>query len=90
MIVERLLASGGQLSNAVGIHEEDVRQAVTEGIAKINTDTDLRLGFTAAIREILRDKPGEFDPRKILGPAREQMKELVRERIAVFGSAGKA
>jgi fructose-bisphosphate aldolase class II len=89
-VVERLNAAGGVLTGAVGIHEEDVRKAVGQGIAKINTDTDLRLGFTAAIREILRDKPGEFDPRKILGPAREQMKELVKERIALFGSAGKA
>jgi fructose-bisphosphate aldolase class II len=89
-VVERLNAAGGVLSGAVGIHEEDVRKAVALGIAKINTDTDLRLGFTAAIREILRDKPGEFDPRKILGPARGQMKQLVKGRIELFGSAGKA
>lgn len=89
-VVRRLNAAGGLLEGAVGIHEEDVRQAVQHGIAKINTDTDLRLGFTAAIREILRDKPGEFDPRKILGPARDQMQQLVRERIDLFGSAGKA
>ncbi|MEX2534230.1 MAG: class II fructose-1,6-bisphosphate aldolase [Trueperaceae bacterium] len=89
-VVERLVAAGGVLADAVGIHEDDVRQAVTEGIAKINTDTDLRLGFTAAIREILRDKPGEFDPRKILGPARDQMKQLVKDRIEVFGSARRA
>jgi fructose-bisphosphate aldolase class II len=90
VVVERLNAAGGVLSGAVGIHEEDVRRAISRGIAKINTDTDLRLGFTAAIREVLRDKPGELDPRKILGPAREQMKQLVMERIALFGSAGKA
>jgi len=89
-LVERILAGGGELSGAMGIHEEDVRKAISQGIAKINTDTDLRLGFTAAVREVLRDKPGEFDPRKILGPAREQMAELVRDRIEVFGSAGKA
>ena len=89
-VVERLVAAGGELADAVGIHEDDVRQAVTEGIAKINTDTDLRLGFTTAIREILRDKPAEFDPRKILGPARDQMKQLVKERIGVFGSANRA
>ncbi|MEX2543013.1 MAG: class II fructose-1,6-bisphosphate aldolase [Trueperaceae bacterium] len=89
LVVERLNAAGGVLAGAVGIHEEDVRKAVSHGIAKINTDTDLRLGFTAAIREILRDKPAEFDPRKILGPARDQMKELVSDRIALFGSAGK-
>ena len=89
-VVERLVAAGGELSGAIGIHEDDVREAVKHGIAKINTDTDLRLGFTAAIREILRDKPQEFDPRKILGPARDQMRELVADRIRLFGSDGKA
>lgn len=89
-VVERLNAAGGVLTDAAGIHEDDVRRAVSRGIAKINTDTDLRLSFTAAIREILRDKPGEFDPRKILGPAREEMKQLVKERITLFGSAGRA
>ncbi len=89
-IVARLNNAGGELSDATGIHEEDVRKAVTEGIAKINTDTDLRLIFTAAIREILKQKPKEFDPRKILGPARDEMKTVVKERMEVFGSVGKA
>ena len=89
-IVERLNAAGGALAGAVGIHEEDVRKAVKHGIAKINTDTDLRLAFTALVRETLQEKPKEFDPRKILGPAREEMKRIVGERIGVFGSGGKA
>ena len=89
-IVSRLNNAGGELSDASGIHEEDVRKAVTEGIAKINTDTDLRLTFTAVLREILKGKPKEFDPRKILGPARDEMKTIVKERMEVFGSAGKA
>jgi len=89
-LVERLNAAGGTLSDASGIHDDDVRQAVTEGIAKINTDTDLRLAFTTRVREVLRDKPAEFDPRKILGPARDEMRSVVRQRIGLFGSAGKA
>lgn len=89
-VVQRLNDAGGRLTDAVGIHEDDVRKAVTEGIAKINTDTDLRLAFTASIREILRDKPKEFDPRKILGPARDEMRRIVEDRMDVFGSAGKA
>jgi fructose-bisphosphate aldolase class II len=89
-LVERLNAAGGQLKDASGIHEEDVRKAVSEGIAKINTDTDLRLAFTTVVREVLRDKPKEIDPRKILGPARDEMRRIVEERIEVFGSAGKA
>ncbi len=89
-VVERLNKAGGQLADATGIHEEDVRKAVTFGIAKINTDTDLRLAFTTAIREILLEKPKEFDPRKILGLARDEMKRIIMARMEVFGSAGKA
>ena len=89
-LVRRLNDAGGELADASGIHEDDVRKAVQHGIAKINTDTDLRLAFTARVREVLRDKPTEFDPRKILGPARDEMREVVRNRMEVFGSAGKA
>lgn len=88
-IVARLNAAGGSLEGAMGIHEDDVRKAVTEGIAKINTDTDLRLAFTAAVREVLQGNPGQFDPRKILGPARDEMRAIVKARMEVFGSAGK-
>lgn len=89
-LVERFNAAGGQLADAAGIHEDDVRRAVTQGIAKINTDTDLRLAFAVAVREVLGAKPGEFDPRKILGPARDLMREVVVARMKVFGSAGQA
>ena len=89
-LVARLNEAGGELKDATGIHEDDVRQAVTEGIAKINTDTDLRLAFTTAVREVLLKDPKQFDPRKILGPAREEMKKVVAERLEVFGSVGKA
>ena len=89
-VVKRFNEAGGELSDASGIHEDDVRKAVTEGIAKINTDTDLRLAFTTAVREVLRDSPKQFDPRKILGPARDEMRRIVKDRLDVFGSAGKA
>lgn len=89
-LVERLNAAGGELKDASGIHEDDVREAVKHGIAKINTDTDLRLAFTVAVREVLGAKAKEFDPRKILGPARDLMREIVAERMQVFGSAGQA
>lgn len=89
-LVDRLNAAGGEMAGAIGIHEDDIRLAVTEGIAKINTDTDLRLGFTIAVREALHSNPKEFDPRKILGPAREELRRIVIERMNVFGSAGKA
>lgn len=89
-LVERFNSAGGVLEDASGIHVDDVRQAVTEGIAKINTDTDLRLAFTTRVREVLAATPAEFDPRKILGPAREEMRALVKERLALFGSVGRA
>lgn len=89
-LVERFNEAGGRLDDASGIHEDDVRRAVTEGIAKINTDTDLRLAFAVRVREVLRDAPKEFDPRKILGPARDEMRAVVSERMRVFGSAGRA
>jgi fructose-bisphosphate aldolase, class II len=89
-LVERLNAAGGTMKDAIGIHEDDVRRAVKHGIAKINTDTDLRLAFTVAVREVLGAKPDEFDPRKILGPARDLMRQLVSDRMQVFGSAGRA
>lgn len=89
-LVERFNAAGGTLKDASGIHEDDVRKAVTEGIAKINTDTDLRLAFAAVVREVLGNKSSEIDLRKILGPARDEMRTVVAERIQVFGSANKA
>jgi fructose-bisphosphate aldolase class II len=90
VLVQRFNAAGGQLADAVGIHDEDVSRAVTEGIAKINTDTDLRLAFTTSVRETLAASPKEFDPRKVLGPARSEMKRVVAARMQLFGSAGKA
>lgn len=89
-LVERFTAAGGSMRDAVGIHEDDVRRAVKNGIAKINTDTDLRLAFTTAIREVFRDRPGEFDPRKYLGTARSYVSTIVAERMKVFGSSGQA
>ncbi len=89
-LVERINRAGGNLKGAQGIHPDDIRLAIQGGISKINTDTDLRLAFTAAVREVLVEKPEVFDPRKILGPAREEMKRVVMERIELFGSAGRA
>ena len=89
-LVERFRAADGVMGDAIGIHEDDVRKAVTEGIAKINTDTDLRLAFTTRVREVLAGKPEEFDPRKILGPARDEMKRVVAERMRADPAAGKA
>ena len=89
-IVEKANKYGAELSGAKGIPEEQIRKAIGLGIAKINIDTDLRLAFTATLREVLTNSPKNFDPRKVLGPAREAMKEVAKGKMRLFGSAGKA
>jgi len=89
-IIEKATKYGAQLGGAKGIPEEHIKKAISLGIAKINIDTDLRLAFTAAVREVLANSPKEFDPRKILGPAKEAMKEVVKGKMRLFGSSGKA
>ena len=82
---------GGALKDAIGIPEEQLRKAAASAVCKINIDSDGRLAMTAAVREIFALKPGEFDPRQYLGPARDQLKELYKEKLVnVLGSAGKA
>ena len=82
---------GGALKNTIGIPEEQLRKAAKSAVCKINIDSDSRLAMTAAIRETFAQKPAEFDPRKYLGPARDNMKKLYKHKIeAVLGSAGKA
>lgn len=82
---------GGQLKDAIGIPEEQLRRAAASAVCKINIDSDGRLAMTAAIREVFAQKPGEFDPRKYLGPARDSLKELYKHKVtSVLGSAGKA
>lgn len=89
-IIEKATKYGAQLEGAKGIPEDHIKKAITMGIAKINIDTDLRLAFTATVREVLAKSPKEFDPRKILGPAKEAMKEVVKAKMRLFGSSGKA
>jgi fructose-bisphosphate aldolase class II len=89
-IIEKATKYGAELAGAKGIPEDHIREAIALGITKINIDTDLRLAFTATIREVLATSPKEFDPRKILGPAKEAMKEVVKAKMRLFGSSGKA
>ena len=82
---------GGALKDAVGIPEEQLRKAAKSAVCKINIDSDGRLAMTAAIRKIFVDQPAEFDPRKYLGPARDELKKLYMHKCEnVLGSAGKA
>ncbi|MCD8262701.1 MAG: class II fructose-1,6-bisphosphate aldolase, partial [Bacteroides sp.] len=81
---------GGALKDAIGIPEEQLRKATTSAVCKINIDSDSRLAMTAAVREVFATKSAEFDPRKYLGPARDEMKKLYEHKIIdVLGSAGK-
>ena len=81
---------GGALKDAIGIPEDQLREAAKSAVCKINIDSDGRLAMTAAVREVLATKPAEFDPRKYLGPARDWLRELYKKKlINVLGSAGK-
>ena len=82
---------GGKLPDAIGIPEEQLRKAAASAVCKINIDSDSRLAFTAAVRKVFVEKPGEFDPRKYCGPARDEMEKMYKHKILnVLGSDGKA
>lgn len=82
--------NGGNLPGTKGVPEEMFTQATKLGVAKINVDTDLRLAFTGAIRKHFAENPADFDPRQYLKPARAAVKEVVKHKIKVFGTDGKA
>ena len=83
--------NGGKLDDAIGIPEDMLRQAARMAVCKINIDSDLRLAFTAGIRQYMNEHPNHFDPRQYLTPARENIKTLVKHKlINVLGCAGKA
>ena len=89
--VDTINKFGGALKAAVGIPEEQLRKAAKSAVCKINIDSDSRLAMTAAVREVFANKPAEFDPRKYLGPARDNMKKLYIHKIKeVLGSDNKA
>jgi fructose-bisphosphate aldolase class II len=78
------------LHGASGADDEEIKKGIAAGICKINIDTRIRMQFTEKMREVIKTNPQEIDPRKILGPAKEAAKEIIRDRIRVFGSSGKA
>ena len=89
--VKMIIEFGGKLKDSVGIPEEQLRLASKSAVCKINIDSDGRLAMTAMIRKTLAENPGEFDPRKYLGPARAELKKMYMDKnINVLGSAGKA
>ncbi len=77
------------LHGSSGVPEDSIRKAVSLGVNKINIDTDIRLSFNAAVRDFI-GKSDAYDPRKIITPARDAMKETIKTKMIMFGSAGKA
>jgi fructose-bisphosphate aldolase class II len=81
---------GGKMPDAMGVPEAMVTKAAKMAMCKVNIDTDLRMALTAKIRQVFAEKPGEFDPRKYLGPGRDAIREMVLHKLDVLGCAGKA
>ena len=89
--VKMVNENGGKMPDAVGIPEEQLRQAARSAVCKINIDSDLRLAMTGTVRQFFMEHPDKFDPREYLKPARAAIKELVKHKlIDVLGCDGKA
>jgi fructose-bisphosphate aldolase class II len=81
---------GGKMKQTFGVPVEEIQRGIKSGVRKINVDTDNRMAMTGAIRKVLAEKPGEFDPRAYLKPAKEAMRKLCIERYQQFGCEGQA
>ncbi|HQE74488.1 MAG TPA: fructose-bisphosphate aldolase class II [Myxococcota bacterium] len=79
---------GGQMKQTYGVPVEEIQRGIRHGVRKINVDTDNRMAMTAAIRRVFMETPEKFDPRDYLAPARDMMKQVVRDRMIQFGQAG--
>ena len=77
------------LHGSSGVPYDALKKAISLGVCKINIDTDVRISFANAVKDVVKNNPDEYDPRKLLAPAREAMKETIKEKMEVFGSTGK-
>ncbi|MFH1182329.1 MAG: class II fructose-1,6-bisphosphate aldolase [Candidatus Woesearchaeota archaeon] len=89
-IVKEAGKYGAKIEGANGVPDSQIKAAVRNGVAKVNADTDLRIAFMEAVRKFLSKNPSEYDPRKILSPAVDLMKEVVKKRIKLLGSEARA
>ena len=89
-LVDEINKYGGKMPETYGVPLWAVKEGIQAGVRKINIDTDLRLASTGAIRKFMGENPEKFDPREYLGPAREAMMKVVKERYVTFGAAGHA
>ena len=89
--VEMINKFGGAMPGAIGVPEDQLREAARSAVCKINIDSDLRLAMTGTIRQFFAEHPDKFDPREYLKPARANIKEMVRHKLVnVLGCNGKA
>jgi len=88
--IRELTGASIVMHGASGVFDEDVRRGIDRGIRKINIDTDLRQAFVRAMQGQIAESPDNIDPRKVMGPAREALKKVIREKMRLFGCAGKA
>jgi len=89
-LLEIIRQYGGEMKETYGVPVEEIQRGIKHGVRKVNVDTDNRLAMTGAIRKVLQEDKGQFDPRKYLGPAREAMYKVCKERMIAFGQAGHA
>ncbi len=89
-LLEKINKYGGDIPETYGVPVSEIQEGIRHGVRKVNIDTDLRLASTAATREFLANNPREFDPRKYLGKQMQAMKEIVKDRLIAFGTAGQA
>ncbi|KNF09748.1 fructose-bisphosphate aldolase Fba [Gottschalkia purinilytica] len=78
------------LHGSSGVPEESLKKAISIGVSKINIDTDVRMAFAKGVTKVITGNPNEYDPRKILGPAKEEMRKAIAEKMIIFGSNGRA
>lgn len=83
-------AHGGEMPQTFGVPVDEIVRGIKHGVRKVNIDTDCRMAMTGQFRKIARDNPREFDPRKFLKPAMDAMRDLCRDRLEAFGTAGNA
>ena len=88
--LEVIRAHGGQIKETYGVPVEEIREGIRHGVRKVNIDTDIRLAMTGAMRQLMAQKPEEFDPRKFFAAATAAVRMICRERFEAFGSAGRA
>jgi fructose-bisphosphate aldolase class II len=87
---EKINKFGGKMPQTWGVPVAEIQRGIKHGVRKINIDTDNRMAITAAIRQVFVEKPGEFDPRSYLKPAKEAMRSVCRQRFQEFGAEGMA